>query len=269
MDDAVKRRLLRLARQAAEADVRMQAPAPIEADWPDLAHSGAFVTMRTGRHLRGCIGTFRPKGTLPQTVQEMAVEACRDPRFVGSSDHGRGIASPKDRDLRALPPGADVRSGFAGGRHARHLHSSWPADRLLPAASSNGDAVGCRDVPFAVLQRQGRPAVPTHGRILRRRSTSLPPSVSARASSRTRHRPDRVRDSSGGRVMFLKRPHGPEPANGNDAGSGPCHPRVVWRQGHATHPRGGCHALLTCSAACPVANEMHLLYNHSLVYPAG
>ncbi len=28
----------------------------------------------------------------------------------------------------------------------------------------------------------------------------------------------------GGRAMFLSRHHGPEPANGNDAGSGSCHP---------------------------------------------
>lgn len=83
MDHVVKCRLLQLARQAVEDEVRTRAPSPIEdADWPDLAHAGAFVTLRVHRRLRGCIGTFRPTGSLPRTVQEMAGQACHDPRFV-------------------------------------------------------------------------------------------------------------------------------------------------------------------------------------------
>lgn len=82
MDDALKCRLLDLARRAVEAEVR-GLPAPsIGPDWPALPHAGAFVTLRTNGQLRGCIGTFQPTGTLPETVRTMAVEACHDPRFV-------------------------------------------------------------------------------------------------------------------------------------------------------------------------------------------
>jgi AmmeMemoRadiSam system protein A len=82
MDDALGCRLLELARRAVEAEVRGLPAPPIEPDWPPLAHAGAFVTLRTNRQLRGCIGTFQPAGTLPETVRTMAAEACHDPRFV-------------------------------------------------------------------------------------------------------------------------------------------------------------------------------------------
>jgi len=82
VDDALQRRLLSLARRAVEAEVLGLPPQPIEPDWPPLPHAGAFVTLRTHQRLRGCIGTFQPTGTLPQTVQDMAREACHDPRFA-------------------------------------------------------------------------------------------------------------------------------------------------------------------------------------------
>jgi AmmeMemoRadiSam system protein A len=44
---------------------------------------GAFVTLRRrDGELRGCIGTFRPRGTLVETVEQMArAAALDDPRF--------------------------------------------------------------------------------------------------------------------------------------------------------------------------------------------
>jgi uncharacterized protein len=47
-----------------------------------LANAGAFVTLRTGEELRGCIGTQSEDAPLYRAVQEMAVAAAtRDPRF--------------------------------------------------------------------------------------------------------------------------------------------------------------------------------------------
>jgi AmmeMemoRadiSam system protein A len=47
-----------------------------------LASAGAFVTLRTGEELRGCIGTQSEESPLYRAVQEMAVAAAtRDPRF--------------------------------------------------------------------------------------------------------------------------------------------------------------------------------------------
>jgi uncharacterized protein len=47
-----------------------------------LANAGAFVTLRAGEDLRGCIGTQTEDAPLYRAVQEMAVAAAtRDPRF--------------------------------------------------------------------------------------------------------------------------------------------------------------------------------------------
>jgi AmmeMemoRadiSam system protein A len=47
-----------------------------------LANAGAFVTLRSGDDLRGCIGTQAEESPLYRAVQEMAVAAAtRDPRF--------------------------------------------------------------------------------------------------------------------------------------------------------------------------------------------
>ncbi|HWM86344.1 MAG TPA: AmmeMemoRadiSam system protein A [Kofleriaceae bacterium] len=47
-----------------------------------LANAGAFVTLRCGEELRGCIGTQAEDAPLYRAVQEMAVAAAtRDPRF--------------------------------------------------------------------------------------------------------------------------------------------------------------------------------------------
>ena len=47
-----------------------------------LASAGAFVTLRIGEELRGCIGTQAEDSPLYRAVQEMAVAAAtRDPRF--------------------------------------------------------------------------------------------------------------------------------------------------------------------------------------------
>jgi uncharacterized protein len=84
MEDAFKDQLLQIARRAVEAQVEGQELVRVDSEATDAPHAGAFVTLRTRGYLRGCIGTFHPLGTLWQTVQEMAVEACHDLRFVDS-----------------------------------------------------------------------------------------------------------------------------------------------------------------------------------------
>lgn len=77
--------MLKLARQAVLADLRHEALPALETYACEAVdHSGAFVTLKNGGRLRGCIGTFRPLGTLPETIGEMAPAAARDPRFVGN-----------------------------------------------------------------------------------------------------------------------------------------------------------------------------------------
>jgi AmmeMemoRadiSam system protein A len=84
MAPELKARLFRIARQAVGAALSGldSPPSDLECDWPDPLPRGVFVTLRRGRKLRGCIGTFAPQGPLPRTVWEMAAAAARDPRFV-------------------------------------------------------------------------------------------------------------------------------------------------------------------------------------------
>lgn len=78
----LRARLLQAARAAITADLTGSRPATDEADaWPPLERCGVFVTLRKGRHLRGCIGTFHPDYDLPELVRRMATAAAHDPRF--------------------------------------------------------------------------------------------------------------------------------------------------------------------------------------------
>jgi AmmeMemoRadiSam system protein A len=74
--------LLGIARGAVLAHLEL-APAPaLPASGPLAEPRGAFVTLHVARDLRGCIGSFRPQGTLAHTVARMAVAAAtEDPRF--------------------------------------------------------------------------------------------------------------------------------------------------------------------------------------------
>src|SRR5262249_10908699 len=82
--------LLALARDTAKraaAAERGAVPGPAPDD--GLATPGAaFVTVRVGGELRGCIGTFEAREPLWDTVHEMATAAAtRDPRFAPLATH--------------------------------------------------------------------------------------------------------------------------------------------------------------------------------------
>ncbi|HUT58931.1 MAG TPA: AmmeMemoRadiSam system protein A [Phycisphaerae bacterium] len=77
--------LAALARKAVEAEVNNQ-PLPRVAN-PEgiLAESrGCFVTLTNAGRLRGCIGTFQPRGPLAEMIVEIAAEAAHDGRFIAN-----------------------------------------------------------------------------------------------------------------------------------------------------------------------------------------
>ena len=78
--------LLHLARTAVEREVRSGAGRDVEVrSAPDAAlqpFGGVFVTLKNAGRLRGCIGTFRQRGSLAETVREMAASTVHDPRFT-------------------------------------------------------------------------------------------------------------------------------------------------------------------------------------------
>jgi len=84
LDEEMQTRLLRFVRAVIEAhltgneaDLNHLSPQLLSS----LPNAGAFVTLRNGPHLRGCIGTFDDSGPLLSTLKRMAVASLGDPRF--------------------------------------------------------------------------------------------------------------------------------------------------------------------------------------------
>ncbi|HEX9050837.1 MAG TPA: AmmeMemoRadiSam system protein A [Anaeromyxobacter sp.] len=74
--------LLGIARGAILAHLGVAPAPPLPAAGALSEPRGAFVTLHVRGELRGCIGTFRPQGSLASTVARMAVAAASDdPRF--------------------------------------------------------------------------------------------------------------------------------------------------------------------------------------------
>jgi len=84
LSDAARLLLLRIARESVEAAVARKARPGFSIHQPELQrHGGAFVTLKSGEHLRGCIGRFEAKEPLYEIVAEMArAAATEDYRFA-------------------------------------------------------------------------------------------------------------------------------------------------------------------------------------------
>jgi len=85
LTDAARRRLLDVARRSAEAAVRRLPCPAFQVSEPELhARCGAFVTLKNGERLRGCIGQFTAHRPLWRVVADMARgSATEDSRFFG------------------------------------------------------------------------------------------------------------------------------------------------------------------------------------------
>ena len=124
--------LLGIARGAVLAHLGL-APAPaLPADGPLAEPRGAFVTLYVGADLRGCLGSFRPQGSLAATVAKMAVAAAaEDPRF-------RPVAAREVAELRvavsALEPSRPLPDPLAVkiGKEGLVVKMGWHRGTLLP-----------------------------------------------------------------------------------------------------------------------------------------
>ncbi len=124
--------LLGIARGAVLAHLGL-APATALPEAGALGESrGAFVTLHVGADLRGCIGTFRPQGSLARTVARMAVAAAsEDPRFPRVSAE----EIPELRvSISALAPPGRLADPLAVqvGRHGLVVKKGWNRGALLP-----------------------------------------------------------------------------------------------------------------------------------------
>lgn len=83
LGEADRATLLRLARDAIAAHVQGRPPpTPDVPDGPLTHRAGAFVTLRRGGELRGCIGHLSATAPLWRTVADVAVKsATQDDRF--------------------------------------------------------------------------------------------------------------------------------------------------------------------------------------------
>ncbi|MGH9470934.1 MAG: AmmeMemoRadiSam system protein A [Terriglobia bacterium] len=83
LSEAAQRALLRLARSTLEEQIGRKTAAPVEPILTALdQRAGAFVTLRNGELLRGCVGRAESSAPLFITVRECALCAARrDSRF--------------------------------------------------------------------------------------------------------------------------------------------------------------------------------------------
>ena len=124
--------LLGIARGAVLARLGLARAPALPSSGPLAEPRGAFVTGHGAGDLRGCIGTFRPQGSLAETVAKMAASAAsEDPRFraieardVGDLEISVSVLDPPRR--LSDPTRVDV------GREGLVVKMGWNRGTLLP-----------------------------------------------------------------------------------------------------------------------------------------
>ncbi len=142
-----RKRLLEIARSTIDEYLRTgKKPALNESD-PELRRAqGAFVTLRRGGELRGCIGNLAGNAPLYLTIEEMAIEAATgDPRFspmttselkeitieISVLSPMRKVAGPEEIVLGTH--GVVVRKGFNSGVFLPQVaaETGWSKEEFL------------------------------------------------------------------------------------------------------------------------------------------
>jgi uncharacterized protein len=144
IEPADRERLLQLARGSIAAYLAGRA-VPVVAPSPIMERrAGVFVSLHTGRTLRGCIGHIEPDQQLSRAIPNAAIAAAStDPRFAPMTSEE--LASVHI-ELSILGP--LERIGGAGdidvGRHGLLVERGWSRGLLLPQVAVewgwNGDA---------------------------------------------------------------------------------------------------------------------------------
>jgi AmmeMemoRadiSam system protein B/AmmeMemoRadiSam system protein A len=139
LDEASKRELLSIARGAIEGMVRNgRAPEPSTENGALMNPQGAFVTIKIGGKLRGCIGNFGIRNAKPlyQTVSEMAVAAAvQDPRFPPLSKKELPQIEIEISALSPLRPESDPEK-IEVGRHGIYITKGHRSGVLLPQVAT-------------------------------------------------------------------------------------------------------------------------------------
>ena len=132
-----------IALDAVRAEAEGATPAPLPDPLPEaMTRPGAaFVTLRRGGDLRGCVGHIEAKHPLWKSVQEMAAEAAHDSRFepvrpeeVPALSIEISVISPMERvtDSSGIRIGCDglyIRCGEQTGLLLPQVATEWHWDR--------------------------------------------------------------------------------------------------------------------------------------------
>ena len=139
LSEGDRKTLLRIARETIEAAVTGLAAPKVTVDSEALkAPCGAFVTLKNGGRLRGCIGTFVGHGPLRETVREMASAATRDPRFLGDPVTA-GELQEIDIEISVLSPLEKVDDPLEDielGRHGIYVQGPYGSGCFLPQVAT-------------------------------------------------------------------------------------------------------------------------------------
>lgn len=133
--DEEKSVLLDIARRTIDTYIKTGQVPLIDADTlPESlrTHTGAFVTLKKDRKLRGCIGRFQPNIPLYEVVQDMAVAAAtRDSRF---SPVKHKELKKIHVEISVLTPLRKIRSidEIELGRHGIYIKKGFLSGTFLP-----------------------------------------------------------------------------------------------------------------------------------------
>jgi AmmeMemoRadiSam system protein A len=127
--------ILDLARRAVEAAASGEALPSVPDEGIFTREGGAFVTLKQGGALRGCIGHFTGTGSLGKTVVEMAASAAvRDPRF---SPVEPGEVEDLEIDISLLSPMVSAAAeDVVPGTHGVYIKYGFSSGTLLPQVAT-------------------------------------------------------------------------------------------------------------------------------------
>jgi AmmeMemoRadiSam system protein A len=137
LSEESKQYLLSVAKTAIERHVNGERPQRLIYDDPKLKKRwGAFVTIKIGKNLRGCIGNIMSDRPIPETVADMAVKsASMDPRFppIGPAE-----LEKLHVDISILGPLTEVKeiNEIVIGRHGLVVEKMGRHGLLLPQVAT-------------------------------------------------------------------------------------------------------------------------------------
>jgi AmmeMemoRadiSam system protein B/AmmeMemoRadiSam system protein A len=160
LTDADKKALIEIARGTMESYIRTRTVPKLNPDGYSnnlKTKAGAFVTLKIDGILRGCIGSFEPRVSLYQLIQEMAIaSSTQDNRFepvqvkeLASIHIEISVLTPmrKIKDIKEIQLGKHgiyIKKGFQGGTFLPQVatETNWTLDEFLGHCARDKAGIG-------------------------------------------------------------------------------------------------------------------------------